>query len=171
MALVRRVCYLLLAMAVIMTPILFSARTSTARSADKANKEAKPISFDELATTYRIIGRLGKPLGEFVTVRGMWEENKENVKFGSLTMRITHIDGRECDRNLVYHLRDVYSDTVKSVRPSHQDRWEIRGYETIEFTGTPKGYFEESRTAPGSGILPWTLSSRFIYVKRNLIQE
>ena len=122
------------------------------------------INFLDLRDRYRVIGRLGKPVGEYSTIRGVWK--RERVFRDRRTVRImrfyvTHIDGRALDKSLDFDQRDgifrrfSLEPLDPSVpQPEESDVWELRVVESMRCSGLVKGYNSELGY-PGCLELNW----------------
>lgn len=131
-------------------------------------KERSDIAFDDLSGM-RIIGRLGKPLGTYCSLRGQWKSDWARAKTVLWWFRVTHLDGEELEKAIefpAFHVEAQPGRGQKALKDAREGEiWELRAYEGITTYGSPPGYFEESGFAQGAGSLPFELSSRLHYVK------
>jgi hypothetical protein len=124
------------------------------------------VSVEELGKTADLIGRLGKPLGTWVTIKGKWALPKEIVKDFSLRFTVTHVDGAKLAKPIEFHVAQVHAvdQRGKSVTPEFKNRnefngrtWTLTAYETGEFHVTPPEYYKAIGIEPGSvQEPPWT---------------
>src|SRR5262245_53336621 len=52
------------------------------------------VNVDEIGGSVVLIGRLGKPLGEKMTVRGQWVPAPQRAKDNSPRFNVTEVDGK-----------------------------------------------------------------------------
>src|ERR1700722_7251212 len=60
-------------------------------ASDKPRKIS--IKAVEIGSTVQIIGRLGKPMGTLMSLRGQWRMPSNTPKPPSLEFHVTHVDG------------------------------------------------------------------------------
>ena len=118
------------------------------------------ISTDDLASgKVLVVGRLGIPLQRMAAFRGIWrypDQSDGPTKRYSLSLQITHVDGKllpesiEFDRasvDITFPLPWVAGDKgSKQPTPAEGDVWEIRGFETGGFRGSPAEFEKELRS-------------------------
>lgn len=140
--------------------LTFVVRYSVAPSegAEEADGKLK-ISVEELGKTADIVGRLGKPLGTWMTIAGNWALPKQVVKDRSLRFTVTHVNSAKLEKPIEFHVDLVHAvdRRGKSVMPEFKDRnkfdgrtWTLNAYETGEFHVTPPEYYEAIGIKPGS---------------------
>lgn len=122
------------------------------------------IRFDDLRDRYRIIGRLGKPMGEYSTIRGVWKKervirDRRMVRF--MRFYVTHIDGRVLKESLDFDQRDGIFRNYSWIpldppvpRPEEHNVWELRVVESMSYSGLAKNYNREIGY-PGCLELNW----------------
>lgn len=110
------------------------------------------ISVDDLGKTADLIGRLGKPLGSWVTIKGTWALPKNVAKDYSLRFTATHVNGMKLPSPVEFnigqvravdrHGKDVLPD-FKEQRKLDGRTWTLKGYETGRLDiQTPPEYFK-----------------------------
>lgn len=151
----RTVVYLTMAAA-----LAFAFRFAVARSegADNAGRKIE-ISVDDLGKTAELIGRLGKPLGTWMTIKGKWALPKEVVKDFSLRFTVTHMNGEKLEEPIEFRLDQIRAVDRRgnSVMPEFKDRnrfdgrtWTLTAYETGRIHVTPPEYYKAIGIEPGS---------------------
>lgn len=88
----------------------------------------------------RLIGRLGEPLGQMLTVAGTWKESDR--KSGDLEFVADRVNGTLLREPVIF--KEPRVKVVKAVSYKLGTRWTLRAYETGEFTVTPEAYWKES---------------------------
>lgn len=109
------------------------------------------IEVDTLFREKEIVGRLGKPLGEFSTIKGVWK-SRGDVKFDPFEFHVIEVDGKELKNAVVFAGRDVgCNPEFGGDRPERADdvTWEFRGYEAIESYGYPPKWRQEGILGQG----------------------
>lgn len=116
------------------------------------------ISVEELGKTADLIGRLGKPLGTWVTIKGKWALPDSREKPSGLKFTVTHVSGTKLGRPAEFDvsLVEVVDRRGNDVTPKWEDRnnfdgqtWTLKGYETGEFHIRPPEYYREIGSDPG----------------------
>src|SRR5262245_17379325 len=88
----------------------------------------KSISIDDIPQWVQIIGRLGKPLGEAVTVRGQWEQPPGRAKVNALRFIILSVNGIKPEKPVWFHRRYVNVDRGSlepKIEPKNGDIWQL----------------------------------------------
>lgn len=106
----------------------------------QAGKEKVRINVDDIGKKVVLIGRLGEPLGTWVTLKGTWELPKlELVKDYSLRFMVTRINDRELSTPIEFNIAQIQArlKNGKDALPAHEHRealdgvtWTLRAYET-----------------------------------------
>ncbi|HUY90676.1 MAG TPA: hypothetical protein VMV10_18215 [Pirellulales bacterium] len=140
-------------------------RFAAAPSAAAAEADGKiRISVEEIGKTADLIGRLGKPLGTWVTVKGKWALPKKVVKDFSLRFTVTHVNGAKLEKAVEFHVTQIMAvdRRGKSIMPKPENRrkldgqtWTLNAYETGEFHITPPEYYRAVGIVPGSMQEPY----------------
>lgn len=115
------------------------------------------IHFDDLKNNYRIIGRLGKPVGTFHTIHGTWK--RFNFSGRQLFFEVTHVDFRQLTEPQLYPERHFkvalpWEIDQSRVDPDHSLIYEYRVWESLEYFGTPDDFWKESGLPESIGVLP-----------------
>jgi hypothetical protein len=123
-----------------------------------ADSPAAPVEFsvDEVGKHLTLIGRLGKPLGTMMTVRGKWSYPKELVKDGSLRFTVSHVNDQPLGQPFEFNIRQlaVVTKNGTSAIPTSREggaklagtEWTIRAYESGSVEIIPADFWKE--TAP-----------------------
>lgn len=117
------------------------------------------VSVDDLGNTAELVGRLGKPLGTWVTIQGEWTLPKKVVKDYSLRFTVTHVDGAKLEQPVEFNVAQVsvVNSRGESVIPKRENQkqfdgqsWKLKAYETGRFHITPPEYLKAIGIQPGS---------------------
>lgn len=104
------------------------------------------IKASEIGKSVQIIGRLGRPLMEVISIRGHWVDRP--LRPAGLGFRVTQVNGENLDppvtfdRPLVTFTNSRYPKTQEGPVPTAGDVWELRGMETGRFHGLPTEFWE-----------------------------
>ena len=97
----------------------------------------------DIGTRVQIIGRLGYPLGELLTIRGTWHFPEALLKDMSSSFRVLSVNGKRLNEPVEFvSMRSFHPVTIELQQiPEDIERgeevWEVRGCETGEYLGTP----------------------------------
>lgn len=154
----RTICVMAAALAIGIPIIL--APSAPAKDGDRKIH----VSVDDLGKSAELIGRLGKPLGTWVTIKGKWALPKAVVKEYSPRFMATHVDGAKLEKPVEFNIGQVEAvdSSGKSVMPKPENRrkldgqtWTLEAYESGEFHITPPEYYEAIGVVPGSVQTPY----------------
>lgn len=116
------------------------------------------VSVDDLGKTAELIGRLGKPLGRWVTIKGKWALPVSREKPSGLKFTVTHVSDTKLEKPVEFDvaLVKVVDRRGNDATPKEEDEdkfdgrtWTLKGYETGEFHITPPEYYREIGSDPG----------------------
>jgi hypothetical protein len=147
------------------------------QSADRQNDGEATVeySFDQLAQG-RIIGKLGKPLGTYCTVRGKWITDMERWQDSLWFFHVTHIDDRELTTTIEYPAYTVnevlvhgHKSLTRYTSPKEGEIWELRAYEGMSASGAPLDYVKENHTGLEQGELMFRLRSTLNYGRGKIL--
>ncbi len=97
------------------------------------------MSVDEIGRNLILIGRLKKPLGTLMTIRGKWHYPDARGKDDSLRFAVTHVDGHRLAEPLEFDVAQVEVNTKsgkKAIPPYERQKqldgaeWTLKAYET-----------------------------------------
>lgn len=137
--------------AIVVVVVGRSSFTASALAAEKARPVE--VSVDEIDKSLVLIGRLRKPLGTLMTVRGKWSYPEEPAKDSSLRFTVSHLDGKELGKPVEFNVRqlDVVTKKGSKAIPSYDGHprlagkeWTLRAYETGSIEMIPEEYFKET---------------------------
>jgi hypothetical protein len=122
--------------------------------ASAANPKTAPIdvSVEDIGSRVNLIGRLGKPIGAMMTVRGKWHFPSEHVKDYSLRFTVSHVDGQQLDMPIEFNidqLNVVNKNGSSAIPPlsKHEQLngtdWTFRAFETGTIRMSPDEYWLE----------------------------
>jgi hypothetical protein len=128
---------------------------ATGRSLEPPSERPKPAPLDvpigELGRKFRLVGKLGVPLGEMVTVQGVVIAGPDKGWDGGPNLRVQRINGRAIQRIVELPLRPFFGDfdegpaeDTRLPEPVCGRSYEFRAYETGGFVGTPFEAMDES---------------------------
>lgn len=126
------------------------ANTPLVLSADK--EAAAKVSVEDIGTKVILVGRLGEPIGTMMDVKGTWVIPKEIVKDNSPRFQISHVNGKEIQKAVEFHINQMTTETKdnKSALPKFDEwekldgvTWTLRAYETGSIHITPAEYWKE----------------------------
>jgi hypothetical protein len=132
----------------------------------KEGKAKVEVRVAEIGEGVMLIGRLGVPLGEMMTVTGTWghpDQSKGPTKDYSLLFRVSAVNGEALKERMAFHVGDVVAvfKGGKDAIPRWQDHdkldgvtWTLRAYETGRFTRQPDEWWDES--GEGEAAMRWT---------------
>lgn len=126
-------------------------RFEVAPSAAAKDDDGKlQVSVDDLGKTADLIGRLGKPLGTWVTIKGKWALPVSREKPSGLKFTVTHVSDTKLEKPVEFDvaLVNVVDRRGNDATPKEEDEdkfdgrtWTLKGYETGEFHITPPEYY------------------------------
>jgi hypothetical protein len=142
---------------------------------------ARTVASCELMTRIRIIGLMGHPLGEMISIEGVWY-SRPRSKDGNARFRVMRINGVQLKRpvdfgpGLVSPLdRQGYGpnrilEHLKEIEPEIGDVWELRGFET----GAVRGLSGQALKELGLAVQqPYSNAfvTEFRYVRATLVRR
>lgn len=132
-----------------------------------------------------IVGRLGKPMGTLVNIRGMWT-TRERRDEPTLVFLVTHVEGRLLQEPVRFSWIDSFSPTG-AIPPPARDReraegieWEMRAWESGRYRGVPKGAYAEfenevdgfgTRIPYPAGDFSFRFDSDLVYCRRQVVKS
>lgn len=136
-----------IAMATVLAIGFRLAVAPTAAAKDEGGKIQ--VSVDDLGKTAELIGRLGKPLGTWVTIKGTWALPISSAKPSGLKFTVTHVSDTKLEKPVEFDvaLVKVVDRRGNDVTPKFENRkkfdgrtWMLKGYETGRFHIEPVEY-------------------------------
>jgi hypothetical protein len=129
-------------------------------AAEDGEQAPKTIGVDDLVYVENarqkdktvVIGRLGQPLREVMSLKGIWVDPGKLVKDRSLRFQVLEVNGRELDKPVDFYLRcvEVVKERDNKIRPTAAgEKWELRAYEAWTNYGHPQKYWDELGVPPG----------------------
>lgn len=123
-----------------------------------AKGEPEPVqqiqADDITSRRVQIIGRLGRPLGEMLTIRGRWKRPGPRVKDPAFHFVVTEVDGKNLATPVDFHDRGVYLPGEATPESLADKICELRGYEGGSFWGDPGRFNRERAGLEGDGESP-----------------
>lgn len=140
--------------------LAIGVRFTAAPSAAAKDGDGKiAVSVEEIGKTADLIGRLGKPLGTMVTIKGKWALPNRAVKSYSLRFTVTEVNGAQLEKPLEFDIAQIIAvdSRGKSIMPKSENcrkvdgqTWTLKAYETGRFHITPPEYDKAIGIVPGS---------------------
>jgi len=117
----------------------------------KEAAQVTKVSVTDIGKKVIIIGRLGEPLREIMSVQGRWaypDQSQGSTKDYSLLFHVTHVKGRQLDQPVVFATVHAVTERrgapqPQEVKPREGETWELRAYETGGYCGEPDDYWKE----------------------------
>ena len=104
------------------------------------------VRAEDIGRTVTVLGRLGKPLREMMTVRGIWEEltGPQDKPDERLRFRVTHVNGSTLQRCVNLHRYDleVVKKDREEVEPAKGEVWKFRAYGNVAGPWPPSRLLE-----------------------------
>jgi hypothetical protein len=149
-------CFSLLAGLVVCQPLMvFPGITGATRSqVIAAESPMKTVLAADIGKSVQIIGRLGRPLGELVTLRGSWRFPEKIMKDMAPSFRVLSVNGKQLKDPVEFVANGFFYPVVSHVAEIPWDEgkvWEVRGYETGEFRVTPREVARDTPEDPNPG--------------------
>lgn len=148
--------------------IMSSVFVSCACKHDKMKNSV--MSYEALRKDVTILGKLGYPLGTYVQVRGKWKRHAGVLKADPVYFAITEVNGLSVHPEVEFSKGDLEAEATEDrVRPIDQSVWELSGYETGGYIGTPRGVLD--RLEEPVQIIPYSFSLSFVYIRCKRVQD
>ena len=122
-------------------------------SEKKSEPPMRKVLATDIGTRVQIVGRLGYPLGELVTIQGAWIRPPGPpgmpVKDDSPRFTVTHVNGKKLETPVSFDAF-LFSEAwgVEEIPRQEGPVWEVRGCETGGFRGTPREVWEDASKGP-----------------------
>lgn len=142
--------------------LLVGAMASAAITAEPQSDAARRITYDDLKKM-TVVGRLGEPIGTFVTIEGSYSVPKGITKAFDYEIDITSVNGKSVKLKISYE--DVewepYLDDHDLVR--NQSNFRLIGYERLAYSGyvAGEGKFDSRHETYQRPPREWGLHSVF----------
>jgi len=128
-----------------------------------SKSEVQTISYKDIPERVKIIGKLGRPLGELVIVRGRWVDVSRE-KPGLPLFFVDQVDGKLLNPPAEFVEVQPVAGPDSVVR-GMGEAWELRGVETGGFVGFSQEVLDEVfKNAPRGTPAPSGFLTRFYYV-------
>lgn len=126
--------------------VLLVAFASQYESIGQTKDKPLTINVDDIGKSVTLIGRLGKPLGTRMEIRGRWSTPEFPVKDDSPRFTVTHIDGKKIDKPVEFNIgqieakiRDKAANPQDAI-PNYKEWDSLEGQEWT-MTAYETGYF------------------------------
>ena len=112
-------------------------------SAGDQEREPSIIHYNDIPERVQIIGKLGQPLGQLITVRGKWTASFPS-KPASPVFMVNQVNDRHLDPPVEFDdVEPVWRKYAEFTRNTVGEEWELRGVETGGFVGFSDKVWEE----------------------------
>jgi hypothetical protein len=123
------------------------------------------VHYSDIPRRVQIIGKLGQPLGQLVTVRGRWTAPYPAKPGLPVEFVVNHVNGGTLDPPAQFdRVEPVWVKDEEVAKKTVGEEWELRGVETGGFVGFSDEVWEELGQQPmqrlGRGFL-----TRFCYLR------
>jgi hypothetical protein len=150
--------------------MLGTAGSTMADGAEPADQTA--VEASQLLVDVTIVGKLGVPLGETVTIHGNWQRSvSTSSKEPTNGFRVTHVNDKALATPVVFAKIDLKEYHAKlTTFPWDGDIWELQGYESGEVLGMPDQAWMELGL-PAQSSTGCHFATRFVYSKGWRLRE
>src|SRR5258708_5073756 len=129
------------ALLITVTFSMAAADGNTSAQNKQVKKTADTIHVSTLSRA-KVIGELGRPLGEIVTIEGIASDAADTRKksdMGAVLLRIRTVNGKPLKSEIVLHFLPFQDAPINA--PSAGAEFKYIGYETGEYDGVPEKAF------------------------------
>jgi hypothetical protein len=143
---------------------LFLQLASISTASDQ-KQEPGMVHYSDIPRRVQIIGKLGQPLGQLVTVRGRWTAPFPSKPGLPVVLMVNQVNSRPLDPPAEFDdVEPVRGKGGEITKRAVGEEWELRGVETGGFVGFSDKVWEELEEPPASRP-PRGFLTRFSYVK------
>jgi hypothetical protein len=136
--------------------------------AEEPKLEVRMINYQDLLERVRIIGKLGRPLGELVTVRGKWtavEREKPTLPI----FIIYQLNGKPLNPPAEFEHIESVTNSDQGMTRTAGEVWELHGAETGGFEGFSEDVWKEVPGYKVSAHTPGGFITRFYFARARRI--
>jgi hypothetical protein len=134
-------------------------------NASDQKREPGMVHYSDIPGRVQIIGKLGQPLGQLVTVRGRWTAPFPSKPGLRVVLMVNQVNSRPLDPPAEFDdVEPVRGKGGEITKRAVGEEWELRGVETGGFVGFSDKVWEELGQPPASRP-PRGFLTRFCYVK------
>jgi hypothetical protein len=109
------------------------------------------VLASDIGTRVQIIGRLGYPLGELVTIHGAWIRPRglpnQPVKDDTPYFSVTSVNGKRLEKPVIFNFVSK-AWGAEEIPRQEGPVWEVRGCESGGFLGTPREVRDDALKGP-----------------------
>ena len=129
------------------------------------------VHYSDIPERVQIIGKLGQPLGQLVTVRGKWTWPFPSKPAELPVFMVNQVNARPLDPPAEFDdVQPVWGKDAEFAKKTVGEEWELRGVETGGFVGFSDKVWEELGQPPMQRP-PRGFLTRFCYVKAKRIRK
>jgi hypothetical protein len=127
-------------------PVAEASKPGVTRQASEDAGKRPGIPYSDLNWKYDVLGKTGRPLGELVTLQGQIVEGPTKGYEDGPTIRVQRINGIATQDDIAIKLEPFFSkeDHFKVLKIG--TTYELRGYESGKYVGTPGAAMKEAGT-------------------------
>jgi len=129
---------------------------------------SKPIHVSQLNRS-KVIGSLGRPLGEVVTIEGIAADGdytRRKAETDEILLRVQAVNGNSLKREAIFNFHPFEGTELK--KPSAGMRFRYVGYETGGFSGVPEAAFAYVPRVATSG---YYFSTSFVILRNDNVSK
>jgi hypothetical protein len=127
--------------------------------------EPRAVHYGDIPERVQIIGKLGQPLGQLVTVRGRWTATFPSKPAELPVFVVSQVNGHPLDPPAEFdNVEPAWGKDTEFAKKMAEEEWELRGVETGGFVGFSDRVWEELGQPPIQRP-PRGFLVRFCYVK------
>lgn len=149
------------------------AAISALQQRSPADQTPPPMqaSVDDIGKNLILVGRLQKPLGTMMTVRGRWRIPDGVPKDASPRFTVSHVEGKRLDQPIEFHIAQlsVFTKRGASAIPPHDRQsdldgveWTLWAYEIGSVELYPEDFWKAVPPMPEPGFLAPPFSSKLV---------
>lgn len=131
--------------------VLLMRSGADSQAEPKEKKPVQSVAAADLGSSVHVIGRLGKPMTELITIEGHWEEKEYIAKGSQYFFRVTKVDDEaltppvDFDPDIVEIIDD---DAVGGKKVRLGENWSFQGMELGQFRYAVSNQWEAFYGAP-----------------------
>lgn len=130
------------------------------------------VRADEIGKKVQIIGRVGKPMGTVMTVRGAWHRRVGAAKPGvGLEFHVTEVNDHRLPEPVVFLPELIHVRQPQNVKPEEGAVWELRAIETGQFRNSEAIRWTELYGSPPISPPDWGQDGPFVSELTGIIKD
>ena len=156
----------------LLVTVAVSMLAAVGGSASAQNKQVSRTSDTIHVSTLsraRVIGELGWPLGEIVTIEGIASDGaytRKKSDLGAVVLRIRAVNGKPLKSEIVLHFLPFQGAPINA--PSAGAEFKYVGYETGEYAGVPEKAFNY---VPRAATTNYGFTTSFVVLRNERVSR